>query len=211
MTYIKNQSSLNTGYLHQQLAYTDISQKNIRHIKNEICRMVKYKISHAPAMLMLACLLSPLSVYGAQLEPVTSDVSAEFTLVDSRDKTRSLSDYRGKVVLVNFWASWCPPCIHEMPELQKLKSHFADRPFEVLTINVGEKKYKVRKFSKVIKLDLPVLLDTSSKTFKEWRVKTLPTSFLIDSDGEIRYTVRGNPGWNNEDTLATIEKIISRK
>ena len=124
---------------------------------------------------------------------------------------RLLSDYRGKVILVNFWASWCPPCIYEMPELKKLKKHFANRPFEVLAVNVGEKKYKVRKFSKLINLDLPVLLDTDSNTYNKWRVKTLPTSFLIDSDGQIRYKVRGNPGWENKETLLIIEKIISRQ
>lgn len=120
----------------------------------------------------------------------------------------TLPDYKGKVVLVNFWASWCPPCIFEMPELKRLKKHFADRPFEILAINVGEKKYKVRKFSKLIKLDLPVLLDTASETFDDWGVKTLPTSFLIDSRGQIRHRVRGNPGWETEEIRNIIEKMM---
>lgn len=183
--------------------------QDIIHLeKHQVIRIVKYRILQAPAILMLACLLSPLSVHGTQLEPYTGEASANFTLKDTKDQTHSLSDYKGKVVLVNFWASWCPPCIYEMPELKKLKKRFADRPFEILAVNVGEKKYKVRKFTKLINLDLPVLLDTSSKTFNEWGVKTLPTSFLIDSDGQIRYKVRGNPGWDNEETLAIIEKII---
>ncbi|MCK5665942.1 MAG: TlpA family protein disulfide reductase, partial [Thiotrichaceae bacterium] len=147
---------------------------------------MKYKILKTPAKLMLACLLSPLSVHGAQLEAYTNDARVEFALTDIKGQSHLLSDYRGKVVLVNFWASWCPPCIYEMPELKKLKKHFANRPFEVLAVNVGEKKYKVRKFSKLINLDLPVLLDTDSNTYNKWGVKTLPTSFLIDSDGKIR-------------------------
>ena len=174
---------------------------DITHLeKHRIFRIVKYKVLQTPAKLILACLLSPLSVHGTQLEAYADDARAEFALTDIKGQMRLLSDYRGKVILVNFWASWCPPCIYEMPELKKLKKHFANRPFEVLAVNVGEKKYKVRKFSKLINLDLPVLLDTDSNTYNKWRVKTLPTSFLIDSDGQIRYKVRGNPGWENKET-----------
>lgn len=169
---------------------------------------MKYKIFQFPTILLLLCSLSPLSAYGTQLEQYTGNISTEFTLTDINNQTHSLSDYKGKVVLVNFWASWCPPCIYEMPKLQKLKTHFADRPFEVLTINVGEKKYKVRKFSKIINLDLPVLLDTTSNIFKNWGLKTLPTSFLIDSDGQVRYQVRGDPGWENKETIALIKNIL---
>ena len=158
--------------------------------------------------ILLAALLSPFTVHGARpLEPYTED-NKEFSLTDIKGKKHTLSDYKGKVVLVNFWASWCPPCIFEMPELQRLKKHFSDRPFEVITINVGEKKYKVRRFSKLINLELPVLLDTSSETYDDWDVKTLPTSFLIDSSGQFRYQVRGNPGWDTEDTRGIIEDMM---
>ena len=158
----------------------------------------------------LFCLLLPLSSSGTQLEPITGDISSTFTLIDTKDQKHALSDYSGKVVLINFWASWCPPCIYEMPELQKLQNHFASRSFEVITINVGENKYKVRRFSKAIKLKLPVLLDTTKNTFNRWGVATLPTSFLIDSGGHIRYKARGNPGWEDQETLSVIEKMIQQ-
>ena len=95
-----------------------------------------------------------------------------------------------------------------MPELTRLKNQLDGQPFEILAINVGEKKYKVRKFAKLINLELPVLLDTSSETYDDWGVKTLPTSFLIDSSGQIRYQVRGNPGWETEDTRIIIEDMM---
>ena len=158
---------------------------------------------------MLACLASSASVYGTQLEPYTA--IAKFTLIDTNDQTRSLSDYKGKVVLVNFWASWCPPCIYEMPELTRLKKQLSDRPFEILALNVGEKKYRVRKFAKLTNFNLPVLLDTSKDTFDAWNVKTLPTSFLIDAESNIRYRVRGNPGWEEKETITIIEQLISEK
>lgn len=164
--------------------------------------------SLVPVILLLAILLSPLNCFAAQsLVPYTGD-NKTFKLLDIKDKEHTLADYQGKVVLVNFWASWCPPCIYEMPELQRLKKYFSDRPFEVVTIDVGEKKYKVRKFSKLINLELPVLLDTSSETYNNWGVKTLPTSFLIDSGGQIRYQVRGNPGWETDEIRDIIEQMM---
>ena len=157
---------------------------------------------------LLLCLLAPRFVFSALLEPYTVAGNTDFSLPDMNGNTRVLQDYHGKAVLVNFWASWCAPCIYEMPELQRLKKRFADRPFEIVTVNVGEKKYKVRKFIKLINFDLPVLLDTSSETFKRWGVKTLPSSFLIDPDGKTRYRIRGNPGWDNDETLIIIEGIL---
>ncbi|MCG6939483.1 MAG: TlpA family protein disulfide reductase [Gammaproteobacteria bacterium] len=164
----------------------------------------------AIAFALLLCCLQQASVARADILawPAENRLD-EFSLRDIQDNKHKLSDYRGKVVLVNFWASWCPPCIYEMPELTNLKKHFADQPFEIIALNVGEKKYRVRKFVKLINFDLPVLLDTSSETFNSWGVKTLPTSFLLDANGQVRYRVRGNPGWENEQTKTMIENLIA--
>ena len=157
---------------------------------------------------MLACLLSPLQVYGEQLESYTSAVDKQFILPDLKGQTHSLSDYRGKVVLVNFWASWCLPCVEEMPELTQLKQHMARQPFEILALNVGEGERRVKHFAKRMNFNLPVLLDISSKVFNEWKIEIMPTSFLIDASGRVRYRVLGNPGWDNEQTLSLIENLI---
>jgi len=148
-------------------------------------------------------------VTGSELEPYSEADDPGFSLPDLKGKPHSLADYQGKVVLVNFWASWCPPCIYEMPELTRLKQQLADKPFDILAINVGEKKYKVRKFTRLINFQLTVLLDTHNDTFKGWGVKTLPTSFLIDGEGQVRYRVRGNPGWEHEQTVSVIEQLIT--
>ena len=158
---------------------------------------------------LLVCLLLAQPATGRELEAFDAAGGLGFSLPDQKGKSHELSDYSGRVILVNFWASWCPPCIYEMPELTRLRQHFADKPFEILAINVGEKKYKVRKFTKLISFELPVLLDTRNETFKAWGVETLPTSFLVDASGKVRYRVRGNPGWEHENTLATIEKLIA--
>ena len=159
---------------------------------------------------MLAWLLLPLAAHSGEIMPYSEPKRQDFSLPDFQGRLHSVSDYQGKVVLLNFWASWCPPCIYEMPELTRLKKRMADQPFEILAINVGEKKYRVRKFSKVINLELPVLLDTKSEAFDDWGVRTLPTSFLIDAKGQVRYRIRGNPGWEHEDTIAVIEQLVSQ-
>ena len=161
-------------------------------------------------LVLLLCCLQQTIAGLAEIQPWSADNMAdEFTLPDFKDHKHSLSDYKGKVVLVNFWASWCPPCIYEMPELTRLKKQLVNQPFEIIALNVGEKKYRVRKFVKLINFNLPVLLDTSQDTFNAWGVKTLPTSFLIDAEGDIRYRIRGNPEWENKNTIAVIEQLIS--
>ena len=176
---------------------------------NQFINSIKHRLATGSGLFILLCLLSPLVVRAAQLEAWSSDNDPGFTLPDLQDNMHGLQDYRGKVVLVNFWASWCPPCIHEMPALQKLKQQLADKPFEILTLNVGEKKYKVRKFTRLIKLELPVLLDSGNDTFNGWQVKTLPTSFLVDATGAVRYRVIGNPGWDNTTSLGIIDDLLN--
>jgi thiol-disulfide isomerase/thioredoxin len=159
-------------------------------------------------LIFLASLL-PQTAVGAEITALSKDPELDFSLSDFKDETHTLDNYRGKVLLVNFWASWCPPCIYEMPELTRLQRQLADRPFEIIAINVGEKKYKVHKFTRLINFELPVLLDTSNQAFKDWQVQTLPTSFLVDANGVVRHKIRGNPGWEQPDTVSMIEQLIA--
>lgn len=173
---------------------------------------MKLLILHSCFIIILTSLFSPIT-FSKGLEPYTDTMAKEFTLSDVYGKKQSLADYRGKVVLVNLWASWCRPCIEELPELTRLKQRmdsllFTRQSFEILTLNVGERKIKVKRFTERMDFNLPVLLDISNKVFNEWQVKVLPTSFLIDANGYVRYRVVGNPGWNNKKTLSQIEELI---
>jgi thiol-disulfide isomerase/thioredoxin len=180
-------------------------------IKINYCNQYKLIQLAATLVLLLSCSQYAIAAKGKLVPWRVEQSTAEFSLPDVKNQMHSSSDFKGKVILLNFWASWCPPCIQEMPELEHLKQQMADQPFEVIAINVGEKRYKVRKFLKLIKFDLPVLLDTKKDLFNDWDLKSLPTSFLIDANGHIRYKVRGNPGWENENTLATIQQLISEQ
>jgi len=112
--------------------------------------------------------------------------------------------------LINFWATWCTPCVVELPELAQLQKQKEQRPFLILTINVGERKGRVHQSLKRMGLELPVLLDQSSNTFKKWGGRVLPTSLLIDSSGLLRYRAQGNPGWFDLSTDAILESLINQ-
>ena len=163
-------------------------------------------------LLLIAGLLAPVAFAGGSLQPFENDGSTpDFSLPDIKDTIHTLADDRGKVVAVNFWASWCPPCIKEMPGMQRLQNMLDDEPFVMLPINVGEQKYRVWKFVKLINFTLPVPLDTQSVTFADWDVSVLPTSFLLDKEGRVRYRAQGDLEWDSEEVVSIIEELINEE
>jgi len=119
-----------------------------------------------------------------------------------------LAALRGKVVLVNFWASWCPPCVHEMPSMQQLWSDWRSSGLEILAVNLGEKEAAVRDFVARHKLGFPILLDPARAAAKVWQVYAYPTSFLIDRQGRIRLAVAGGVDWNEPGVRASIRALL---
>jgi len=103
----------------------------------------------------------------------------------------TLADYSGRVVLVNFWAGWCHPCLQEIPELISLAEILEDRPFTILAVNVAEEK-KLAGYGFVKKMDehMVILMDTESKAFERWKGIGLPSTFVIDPAGVIRHMPR---------------------
>ncbi len=108
----------------------------------------------------------------------------DFKLRTLDGKEVSLSDYRGKVVLINFWATWCPPCREEMPLFKRVYERYKNKGFEILAVSTDTSIDPVKKFVKEYKLDFPVLLDTDNIS-SLYGIQGLPTSFLIDREGKI--------------------------
>lgn len=116
---------------------------------------------------------------------------SNFTLPDLKEKEVSLSDYKGKKVFLNFWATWCPPCRGEMPDMNKLHAELEDSEVVILAVNIGEEKDKAEKFINNNKFNFKVLLDTKTEIGAQYGVSGIPTSILIDENGNQLKRVTG--------------------
>lgn len=124
-------------------------------------------------------------------------------------QAHDLAALRGRVVLVNFWASWCPPCVHELPSLQRLQERLANRPFTILAVNMGERDQEVRAFLRqTAQVDFPILLDRAAAALKAWKVFVFPTSFVIGRDGRIHYALAGELDWEDPDVVGRIAALL---
>jgi peroxiredoxin len=129
-------------------------------------------------------------------------------LKDLRGETHRLADYRGKVVLVNFWATWCDPCREEMPSMERLRGSLAGRPFEVLGVNLGESPSRIERFLEKLPLSFPLLLDRDSAVSKAWRARILPASFLVDREGRVRYAHVGELDWSSDEVRGKVADLL---
>ena len=123
--------------------------------------------------------------------PVVGTPAEDFRLVDLEGKQQSLSQYRGKVVLVNFWATWCKPCTTEMPAMQTTYDKLRDKGFVVLAINELEDDAKVREHIKQHGHTFPVLMDRENKVANQFGVFGLPVSVFIDEKGVVQEYIKG--------------------
>jgi len=145
----------------------------------------------------------------AQLKPWTGGATPPLALQALDGREVRLQDYRGKVVLINFWATWCEPCRDEMPSMNRLRAAFAGRPFEVLAVNFGEGESRVRRFLEQLPLDFPVLLDRDRAVAKAWKVRVLPASFLVGPDGRIRHAAIGEFDWSSEAAHKAVASLLA--
>jgi thiol-disulfide isomerase/thioredoxin len=129
-------------------------------------------------------------------------------LKDLGGRDHRLADYKGRVVLVNFWATWCAPCRDEMPSIQRLGDKLAGRPFVVLAVNLDEPESRIRKFLSEVKLDFPVLLDAGRRVARAWNARILPASYIVGPDGRVRYTVVGEIHWDHEHIVSRITELL---
>ena len=128
-------------------------------------------------------------------------------LNDDDGKAVDLAQYRGKVVLVNFWASWCPPCRKEFPSLSRVRKLFKPSEFEVMAVNVGEEPDFAFSFAGIT--DFPVLFDRDSKVIVAWGVQGLPTTFLVNRKGQLAYRAAGGREFDDPDIVSAIRQLLS--
>lgn len=149
------------------------------------------------------------SVHAQALQPYRGGPTPPLALKGLDGKTHNLRDYRGKVVMVQFWATYCPPCIKEMPSVERLEAKLADKPFVILAVNMGESEKQVRHFLNRWHIHLPVLLDPDGKALRQWHVFAVPSTFLIGRQGKIRYAVFGGLEWDQPPQTEIIARLLA--
>jgi thiol-disulfide isomerase/thioredoxin len=145
---------------------------------------------------------------GTDLVPWTGGRTAALSLKDLGGRGVNLADYKGKVVLVNFWATWCAPCIAEMPSMQALREKIGTTKFDVLAVNFQEGTPRINDFLKKRPLTLTIVRDADGAARTAWGVKVFPTSFVVDTEGRIRDSVQGDVDWMSKKVEAQIRELL---
>jgi thiol-disulfide isomerase/thioredoxin len=123
----------------------------------------------------------------------------DFTLDSNQGENLRLENFRGQVVMLNFWASWCGPCRQEMPIMDSLYQQYKDLGFTVLAVNVDANRDEADRFLDAVPVSFPILYDTQSRVSKLYQVDAMPTTVMIDRDGNARYLHRGyQPGYEDD-------------
>ena len=129
-------------------------------------------------------------------------------LKDANGKFFIKDDFKGQVTVVNFWATWCPPCVEEIPSLNRLKKKMAGLPFELISINYAEDSETILQFMKEVNVEFPVLLDQNGDFAKQWNVITYPSTFVIAPDGNIKYGVNAAIEWDDPEFIQIIKSLL---
>jgi thiol-disulfide isomerase/thioredoxin len=166
------------------------------------------------------CLLGlPAGAHAADLPPLSHSLTAlepspapELKFKDLEGRMHDLAGLRGKVVLINFWATWCPPCRREMPSMERLTQTLKGEAFMALAVDVGEDADTIETFTSQLDATptFPILLDTRGRSMKAWKVSGLPTTFLVDKQGRIVASAIGGREFDHPEVVRTIRELLRK-
>ncbi len=159
-------------------------------------------------LLAISLGLSPLYAGGFKPYPESAP-TPPLVLKDLAGVTHNLADYRGQIVLLQFWATYCTPCRKEMPSMNRLMKKMGDTPFTILAVDMGEPAAEVKKFVNEVKPEFTILLDEPGQSIAEWRVFAAPSNFIISPDGKIRYTLFGGVEWDSEEMVKALKSLAN--
>lgn len=140
-------------------------------------------------------------------EPV---VAPDFTLKDLKGNQVTLKNFKGRVVFLNFWATWCPPCRREMPSMERLYKQLKDRDFTMLAVDMQESEKRVRAFISEFSLSFPVLLDLNGDISSLYGIVGLPTTYIIDREGKIIGKAVGPRDWSSQESKQLFQSLLKK-
>jgi thiol-disulfide isomerase/thioredoxin len=142
------------------------------------------------------------------LTPMSENIRApEFELQGPAGEPQRLLDHRGKPVILNFWATWCPPCRAEMPSMQRAHDTVANEGISVIAVNVGEDAETIARFLSETDVDFPIPMDLDSEVVQSYPVKGLPTTFVIDPEGRFAFSATGEREWDDPALLDQVRAL----
>lgn len=190
-----------TGYMQQQVKPLPV------HIRKMIAVLEQHPVpSKAIPINTTVATQSGIDIQLNEFKGHTTPVA--IALPDIHGNTVIKKDFKGKVTIINFWATWCAPCLEEIPSLNRLKGKMQDVPFELISINYAEDKRFVLEFMKKVHVEFPVLLDQNGEFATQWNVISYPSTFVIDANGKIRYGVNAAIEWDKPEIVEKLKSLI---
>ncbi len=160
------------------------------------------------ALLLLAAASALAADAGTQLARLPdTPIAPAFELTGADGKVYRLADFEGKPLIVNFWATWCPPCRAEMPSMQRAWEQVEAEGIGMIAINVGEDAETVQAFLEQVPVSFPLPLDTDSKVSQRWPMRGLPTTFVVSPEGRLVYKATGEREWDNPALLDQVRAL----
>ncbi|MFE8032062.1 TlpA disulfide reductase family protein [Thiohalocapsa marina] len=169
-----------------------------------------------PALILAALLLilvpaAMAAESDALLTPLSDQPEApDFELAGPDERIYRLADFTGQPLIVNFWATWCPPCRTEMPSMQRAWEQIEAEGIGMMAINVGEDAETVRAFLEQVPVSFPLPLDTDSKVTQRWPMRGLPTTFVVGPEGRLIYKATGEREWDDPALLEQVRALKTR-
>ena len=145
---------------------------------------------------------------GVEVFPSTTR-QVEVLLQDLNGADVNISDFRGKIVFLNFWATWCPTCVVEMPSMEKLHQKLKDKEFAMVSVSIKDTAAEVKHFFKQNKLTFTALLDSSGKTVPGFSIRAIPATLILDKTGRIIGRVMGPREWDSRESVAMFEHLAN--
>lgn len=127
-----------------------------------------------------------------------------FSLIDLDNKTHTLNHFIGKPLIVNFWATWCPPCLAELPSFNRAWAKVKDQGVNMIAVNIGESPNTVFNFIQGHPINFKILLDQESDELNNWQMQGLPTTYVLNYKGEVVYQAIGEREWDNDELLTKV-------